>query len=405
MWTTPADLKAQVQKWWDRGLLLASLVDGRVDFPRRLTLKGPASSEMAGRFEQVRLWIAELRQGAHYRIVMREVRHRILGSNRIPSQVWVDTIEDALAIIGKTKDAKRFNSIVALTRDRQNDLLPWLAEHPLKALQFVDQWPVILDLVVWMQNHHRPGIYLRQVDVPGVDSKFIEANRGVLTELFDLVLPPSAIDTRATGVKQFCRRYGFRDKPQLVRFRILDRRLAWFRDDADQDFTVTGDQFARLNMNVSWVFIVENEISFLDFPPIADSIVIFGSGYGFDALTAADWLMRCPVYYWGDIDTNGFAILDQCRSHLPHAKSFLMDRDTLMAHKPQWGVEPHPVIKNLSRLSGEEREVYADLCANRMGTAVRLEQERISFGLVEAVLKSLVVCGTERDYIEAIRSA
>jgi hypothetical protein len=36
-WTRPAALRAQVQKLWDRGDLLASVVTGEPLFPRRLT--------------------------------------------------------------------------------------------------------------------------------------------------------------------------------------------------------------------------------------------------------------------------------------------------------------------------------------------------------------------------------
>ncbi len=43
-------------------------------------------------------------------------------------------------------------------------------------------------------------------------------------------------------------------------------------------------------------------------------------------LAQADWLARCQVSYWGDIDTHGFAILDQLRTYIPHAHSLLMDR-------------------------------------------------------------------------------
>jgi len=52
-WTTPAELKAQVQKLWDRGLLLSSLIGGESVFPRRLTLKGPDSRELSDSFTEV----------------------------------------------------------------------------------------------------------------------------------------------------------------------------------------------------------------------------------------------------------------------------------------------------------------------------------------------------------------
>ncbi len=49
-WTTPADLRAQVQRWWDRGELLAELAGAESGFPRRLPLKRPTASELASRF-------------------------------------------------------------------------------------------------------------------------------------------------------------------------------------------------------------------------------------------------------------------------------------------------------------------------------------------------------------------
>jgi hypothetical protein len=53
-WTSPADLRAQVRKLWERGDILASLVTGEALFPRRLLLKSPTSAELAGHFDAVR---------------------------------------------------------------------------------------------------------------------------------------------------------------------------------------------------------------------------------------------------------------------------------------------------------------------------------------------------------------
>ncbi len=64
-WTRPADLRAQVQKLWDRGELLAQLVNADSGFPKRLTLKGPASSEIANSYEAVRLWAIDIMETSH----------------------------------------------------------------------------------------------------------------------------------------------------------------------------------------------------------------------------------------------------------------------------------------------------------------------------------------------------
>lgn len=220
-------------------------------------------------------------------------------------------------------------------------------------------------------------------------SKFIEAHRASLAELLDLALPATAIDISASGVSEFSRRFGFRDKPLRIRFRLLDSRHALIGGGTDQDFAVTSDTFARLDPAASRVFITENEINFLAFPPMADSLVIFGAGYGFDMLTEAAWLRERTIFYWGDIDTHGFAILNQFRALFRHAHSFLMDRETLLAHQPQWIEEPQPTLRDLSWLSDDERALFDDLRDNRLGRQIRLEQEKIAFGWVEKTLAKL----------------
>lgn len=404
-WTTPADLCLQVQKLWDKGQLLATVVQGETSgasnvlFPRRLRLTGPTSTELSERFDEVRAWMADLRQarpanGAlHYRIVLREVRHRVLGSNAVPDEVWLDTLDDALALIGKQKDAGRFARLLQLTRDLDPALWPvlqpWLQKRALNALALAEAWPRLLRVVSWLQTHPRPGIYLRQVDIAGVDSKFMEAHRAVLAELLDLALPPQAIAPDASGVSQFCRRYGFRDKPLRIRFRLLDASMVLLPNAAESDLSVTQAAFERLDLPVSRVFITENEVNFLAFPSLPGSLVIFGAGYGFEALAGALWLQQRSLYYWGDIDTHGFAILDQLRAHFPQAQSLLMNRATLLAHAAHWGEEPQPLLRDLSRLSAEEVALFDDLRHNRLAVRLRLEQERIGFGCLQQALAAL----------------
>ncbi len=239
-WTTPAELKAQVQKLWDRGILLSALTGGEEIFPRRLTLKGPDSRQLSDSFSEVRDWIARLSGPAkQYRIVWRSINHRILGINEIPAEIWIDSLDDALGLIGKRRAAEQFAALAALTCEHESELLPWLAKRPLRTLELAEEWHRLLAIVAWLQKHPRPGIYLRQIDLPGIHSKFIEGHRSVLGELFDLILPPEAIDTTATGSGGFCRRYGFRDKPLRVRFRILDSKLAILPTETDQDITLT----------------------------------------------------------------------------------------------------------------------------------------------------------------------
>jgi len=389
-WTTPADLKTQVQKLWDRGLLLVSMADGESLFPRRLTLKGPDSRELSERFSEVRDWIGQLSTAAGpYRIEWRSVNHRVLGTNEIPTAIWIDQLSDALGLIGKRRAAEQFAALVELTRDKRPELLPWLTKRPMRTLELAEDWPRLLEIIGWLLKHPRPAIYLRQIDLPGVHTKLIEGHRGVLAELLDLVLPEDSIDGTYTGIGGFCRRYGFLDKPSRVRFRMLDSNVRLLPVEADQDITLTQSAFAALDLPVSKVFITENEINFLAFPNVSDAMVVFGAGYGFDNLAAAPWLHEKQILYWGDIDTHGFAILNQLRGFLPHVVSFLMDQPTLLAHRALWGVEMQPETGTLTRLNSEEGALYDQLRQNHWGERVRLEQERIGFDFLREALRGL----------------
>ncbi len=391
-WSTPDDVRAQVQRLWQRGELLRAAVDGdALQWPLRLRMRVPGAAELAARFEDVRAWVRALAGMAHVRLEWRQWRHRVLGEQRFPAALWLDSLPDALALIGKGREAQRFAALWQRTAAAQPALLAWLARRPLRALELADCWERLLAVVAWLQAHPRPGVYLRQVDAPGVDSKFIEAHKGVLAALLDVALPPHAIDAQAAGAAHFARRYGFLDKPVRIRLRLLDAALPSVPGAAGllADITLDAASFAALQLPVQRVFITENETNFLAFPPAAGAIAVFGAGYGWQALARAAWLQRCRVHYWGDIDTHGFAILNQLRAHLPAAASLLMDEETLLAHRAHWGEEAAPTQHDLPLLTPQEAAVYDALRRDRHQPKVRLEQERIGYGWLCARLENL----------------
>lgn len=390
-WSTPTELRAQVQRLWDRGDLLRATVSDALCWPLRLSLKSPGTADLSERFEAARAWVRTLADMPHVRIEWRERNHRVQGTQRLPVAVWLDTVQHALSLIGKHAQAQRFAALWQQTAVAQPALLVWLSRRPLQALELAECWERLLAVVAWLLAHPRPGIHLRQIDVPGVDSKFIESRRAVLTELLDLVLPPELVDSAANGVGQFARRFGFLDKPVRIRFRLLDPALPSLPGCKGlPDITVDAASFADLVLPVERVFITENETNFLAFPAVARAIVVFGAGYGWEALAHAAWLHRCRLYYWGDIDTHGFAILDRLRSHFPEVASLLMDRDTLLAHRPHWGEEPAPAVQDLSRLTAQEAELFDALRFDRLQPRLRLEQERVGFRWMNERLRGSV---------------
>jgi hypothetical protein len=385
-------VRAQVQRLWDRGRILAARLGGEPLFPFSVRMARPEVRELSDRFSEARVWIRTLEEGskaalgAGYEVVYAEVNHRQLGTNRVPQALVIPTEEDALALVGKRRQADAFDRLVQATREAHPELVPWIARRPLDLLEYADDWQSILAAVGWFRAHPRSGTYARQIDVPGVHTKLIEAYRKLLSELLDLVLPADAVDAEALGLQAFERRYGLRSKPAVIRFRVLDPSL---RIHGLDDISTPVEQFASLDLPVRRVFITENEINGLAFPAGKQSIVVFGLGYGLERLGAIPWLRDKTIFYWGDLDTHGFAILDKLRGIFPDARSFLMDRQTLLDHRALWGEEPEQHERPLPRLSAEEAEVYDDLRFDRLGKHVRLEQEHIGYARLRGVLAEL----------------
>jgi len=267
------------------------------------------------------------------------------------------------------------------------------AQHPAWRLLAAEHAPLVASFL------HRVFIVPNVRVMP--QSSVVEALEDTLFGLRERL--GEQAHANATGISQFCRRYGFQDKPLRVRFRWLgqagqgvygDNPLSDLDGTAwsglwGTDLTVTQTAFERLNLPVQRVFITENEVNFLAFPAMPSSLVVFGAGYGFDALAAVRWLQGCALYHWGDIDTHGFAILDHLRAYLPHAQSLLMDEATFMAHQAHWGHEPQPVGCELPRLNLAEATLYRALHSNQWGNSLRLEQEHVGFAWVQRALAVL----------------
>lgn len=372
-WTTPADVRASLRKKWDSGALATRYLSGADWEPLSAVVKGPSVRDIGGNLDHVRRWAGQWTEAAArgpLRVEFKQVGGRHFGANSLPARAWLDSYADAWALLGVRGDVRRLEEMAGTPGG------DWVRSHPMRALRLAGEWDKLLAVVDWVARRQRPGMYLRQVDVPGVDTKFIERHRGVLAELLDRRLDPGRVDEAAGD---FATRYGFAGKPDYVRFRCPFRGLS--------EATVRVDELAAAPPGVSRVFVVENEITYLAFPLPEKAMVIWGRGYAVDALAPLRWLAELDVVYWGDIDTHGFAILSRLRGMFPRVRSMLMDTDTLLAHRDQWVREPSPATVVLAGLTEEEAALYADLAAGVYGDRVRLEQERVAFGAVERAIR------------------
>lgn len=397
-WTTPADAIAVLRRRWDSGKFLAAFATNEPFAPIGLVIRGPAAGEVADRFDEVAGWAASWQRASPaLRLEHARVGGRSIGFNEIPCRAWVDGYDQLWELLGVRRAVRKFGELSALTAERCPAITGWLASHPLRVLALAGEWESILATVIWIDERQRPGMYLRQVDVPGVDTKFIERHRAVLAALLDLRLESGRID-ESVPRSDFTRRYRFEAKPEYVRFRLPGAAFAaastgtgpWL--GAATEITLRTGEIQSAPPGVTSAYIVENEITYLAFPVPGSSMVMFGGGYAVAALDGLAWLDGLRLYYWGDIDTHGFAILNRLRHRFAHAESMLMDRATLLAHAGQWVTEPAPSAGRLDLLDAAEAALYEELVTGEFGPAVRLEQERISFAAIAAAL-SHIPCG------------
>ncbi|MEL7225928.1 MAG: DUF2220 domain-containing protein, partial [Cyanobacteria bacterium J06576_12] len=128
-----------------------------------------------------------------------------------------------------------------------------------------------------------------------------------------------------------------------------------------------------------------NQMNFLTLPTLPNSFALFGSGYAVQALQSVGWLRDCNIFYWGDLDAQGFQIPSHLRSHFPKVRSIMMDENTLKAFDQFTVTDVKAMFKTLSNLTEEEQAVYKYLVTNK----VRLEQEHILQNYVNRALNSL----------------
>lgn len=380
-WTTPDRIVAALRRRWDDGSLLRAWVSSE-PFPTvEIALRGPGAADLGPHFDAARAWSTSIRRasqdGRAFTVIEGRIGGRLAGHNDIPVRVVITTYAQAWRVLGSEADATAFADLVtaaeAVPRARE-----WALSVPLAALRVAPEWPTVLNAYAWLDTHRGSPRYLREVDAPGVDTKFIERHRATLAAL--LGVPASA--------GAFTRALGFASKPSTVRLKFAPEALGM--PAGLTEAVLRTDELRRLDVHIHHALIVENEISYLSAPIPPAGVVLWGRGYDADQPASLDWLRDAEVSYWGDIDTHGFAILNRVRARLPHTRSVLMDRETLLAHEARWGSENSPTDVALPGLDGDEAALYADLVSDRYGRAVRLEQERVDWSWAAARLRERI---------------
>lgn len=361
---------------------------------RTISLGVPTEAKAVAHLDLLQRWINVWREFADKgTLEWRSFSWRILGKQTLPIKVNLTSLNQLLVWADKT-------DVWQLMCERLQRLQAQWAISKKAAIKNIhqlinyneDDFALLLKALMVLAEPREQSCYLRQLAIPGMSTKWLEKHKGLLSELL------CAIKNQKSGTAvDFYSLSNLKPIEALIPFKILDARLRhWF--SGMEYLAMPLIQLVKLEWEVKTVFFVENKQTGLTFTDLPGVVVFFGLGYGVTQLASIPWVQRANCYYWGDIDTHGFAILNTLRSFLPNLRSFFMDEKTLITVKAYWGKELAPInLDYLPYLTQPEQEVYRSLITHNFGHAVQFEQEKLSWPYAWRGIMRLAL-GDEREH-------
>ena len=369
----PAQIKQKAQRNYTK--FLQASIKNENFFPLTLPL-GKIPQDYLKLRDELSPLIAQSKSqiGYGYTLELTPKNTRKYGRQSLPTKISIDIQEDYLKLLNKQTEFKKFQANVKLIRSLLPKLETWLFQNPRKVIDYDKQWEDLLKVCLYFQDNPCPNLYIRELPIK-IHTKFIEQNKTVISSLLEAILPPQAIqivDKNSSHI--FEQKFSLRYDEPLVRLRILDKQIKKTHNFPISDLLTPLSEFKHLDLKYHNCFITENKMNFLTLPNLKNSIAIWGGGYRTHILQSVNWLNFCNIFYWGDIDADGFKILSQFRTYFPQTVSIMMNQDTFKTFE-KFAVnikESEP--ENISNLTTEEYNLYSYV--SKSGT--RLEQEHIS---------------------------
>jgi hypothetical protein len=368
---TPQEIKSKTERKYIS--FLQSLVEEKPF--EKLVIRGDKSytkSSLPDFEREIQQIVSQSKEkkGFGYTLEFQTVKTKYLGTQGLPVSIYFDSEKDFLRFLGKEKEVESFKASAVKIILAFPELKEWIIKNPMKVISNEMEWDSILKVCQYFIRNPKPNLYIRELPI-NVHTKFIERNKTVIRELLDILLP----DDINGEHKEFEKRFYLKFSEPLIRFKILDKEISRQYFSGLDDISIPISQFETLHLPIKRVLVVENKTTLyttLTLPKMDKTIAIFGSGYSVFNLKNTQWFSNVELFYWGDIDVQGFEILSQFRSYFPHAKSMLMDKTTFDTFFENDQGTPTNVSVMLN-LTEEEQELYALLKINNW----RLEQEKI----------------------------
>jgi hypothetical protein len=364
----PADVAGKARRSMDRNL--KAWLFGAAVTPMTVRLGNPSEAVVAAHRSTVEAWVRAW-QGSGLVVGWEERQWPSLGRQLLPVSVTLAGAEAIAAAAGATSRWRTVQQRLARlrafgSRPDWSDVLSASFRH-WNALTDKD-FDRLIAVLIWLQQNPESGLLIRQLPIPGVDTKWLGAHRAAV---ISLAVP--------LGIPEHL---GLRERELLRPIAILDASL---RRGLPRLLAASDKELAALNVAPPRVLVVENLQTLEALPDLPHMVAVFG--WGGHALAVADfpWVRNAQqVLYWGDLDTDGFAILARFRARRP-CDSLMMDRATLARWRDL--AVPHPAVEFVDTQELTEDELTALEMLRR--DCLRLEQERIPMGVAADQIRCL----------------
>ena len=266
---------------------------------------------------------------------------------------------------------------------RLNALKGYLAQQDfIRTHELDNQW--YQQLICCLRSFHKnsgAGRYLRAYSIGGVDTKFIESNKTLLSDISDILHWEQI--TESGGLYEWL---NVRLSPSgYLNFRALD---AEYRNyiEADTILKSSTDLATAHFRAFDKIMIIENEQPIYAIPDQARTLLIGKVGKNLAWLNNPT-LQKKEVFYWGDLDLEGLGMLSKARSYLPNILAVMMNDETWEKYAKHRVRARSQTSMDISELTLEEKQLFDKISSN---FANRLEQEIID---VPYMLNQLRKCG------------
>ncbi len=260
---------------------------------------------------------------------------RRVGVQQWPERIIIETPDDLAVLTTNGHAYAKFDRWLRVLISWRSEVRSFLISNPEALIEYDAEWPQIMTVVDKLLLLEDRSGFLRSISVP-VHTKWLKTRQSLLMGLLRSIDPlrfTADVGDLETAFSLF-------RKPLLFPIRWLDEVLCRTEADGHVLTALPVDGMRRLSWSVEEVWLVENETNLHLLPQRSGAIAVFGFGKALSLLKDIPLFRRSRLFYWGDLDEDGFRMLSSFRAMYPHAISFCMDLETVAAHQGEMVDQP-----------------------------------------------------------------